>query len=180
MPLEIDRLRLRILKDKAPQTLKNTLALMRRLINFGMKRRYCLDLSFHLEIPKVNNLKTEDLSPEQLANLLTAIDQDHDTQAANLMRLALCTGMRKSEMFRLKWDDVDSDRGFIHLRAPKAGKDQTIPLNQAGENCLRHHPEPTRPLCSLAWGSREPKSGAPLTGSERRLAYLKTSGPFTA
>ena len=66
MPLEIDRLRLRILKDKAPQTLKNTLALMRRLINFGMKRRYCLDLSFHLEMPKVNNLKTEDLSPEQL------------------------------------------------------------------------------------------------------------------
>ncbi|MHB9075699.1 MAG: tyrosine-type recombinase/integrase [Desulfobaccales bacterium] len=140
MPLEIDRLRLRILKDKAPQTLKNTLALMRRLINFGMKRRYCRDLSFHLEMPKVNNLKTEDLSPEQLAKLMAAIDADHDIQAANLMKLALFTGMRKGEMFRLKWDDVDSDRGFIHLRDPKGGKDQTIPLNQAARALLANHP----------------------------------------
>jgi integrase len=140
MPLEIDRLRLRILRDKAPQTLKNTLALMRRLINFGMKRRYCRDLSFHLEMPKVNNLKTEDLSPEQLAKLMAAIDADHDIQAANLMKLALFTGMRKGEMFRLKWDDVDSDRGFIHLRDPKGGKDQTIPLNQAARELLANHP----------------------------------------
>ncbi len=95
---------------------------MRRLINFGMKRRYCLDLSFHLEMPKVNNLKTEDLSPEQLANLMAAIDQDHDTQAANLMKLALCTGMRRGELFRLKWDDIDFERGFIHLGTPKAAR----------------------------------------------------------
>jgi integrase len=140
MPLEIDRLRLRILKDKAPQTLKNTLALIRRLINFGMKRRYCLDLSFHLEMPKVNNLKTEDLSPEQLTALLAAIDEDHDIQAANLMKMALFTGLRRGEMFRLKWDDIDSDRGFIHLRDPKGGKDQTIPLNQAARKLLANHP----------------------------------------
>jgi integrase len=155
MPLEIDRLRLRILKDKAPQTLKNTLALMRRLINFGMKRRYCLDLSFHLEMPKVNNLKTEDLSPEQLAKLMAAIDQDHDTQAANLMRLALCTGMRKSEMFRLKWDDVDPDRGFIHLRDPKGGKDQTIPLNQAAREVLEHHPKSDSPFVFPGRGGKQ-------------------------
>jgi integrase len=141
MPLEIDRLRLRILKDKAPQTLKNTLALMRRLINFGMKRRYCLDLSFHLEMPKVNNLKTEDLSPEQLTALLAAIDEDHDIQAANLMKLALCTGLRKGEMFKLKWEDIDLERGFIHLRDPKSGRDQTIPLNQAARELLANHPK---------------------------------------
>ena len=146
MPLEIDRLRLRILKDKAPQTLKNTLALMRRLINFGMKRRYCLDLSFHLEMPKVNNLKTEDLSPEQLTALLAAIDEDHDIQAANLMKLALCTGLRRGEMFKLKWEDIDLERGFIHLRDPKSGRDQTIPLNQAVREILEHHPKSDSPF----------------------------------
>ena len=88
---------LRIFKDKAPQTVKNILALLRRLINFGVKSRYCPDLSFHLEMPKVNNLKTEDLTPEQLATLLEAIDQDHNIQAANLMRMALFTGMRRGE-----------------------------------------------------------------------------------
>ena len=98
------------------------------------------------------------------------------------MRLALCTGMRKGEMFRLKWDDVDFDRGFIHLRDPKGGKDQTIPLNQAARELLETSPQSRqRPLCSLAVGeSREPKSGAPLTGSERRRDYPKTSGPCMA
>ena len=139
-PLEIDRLRLRILKDKAPQTLKNTLALLRRVVNFGVKRRYCPNLSFHLEMPKVNNLRTEDLAPEQLAKLLAAIDQDHNVQAANLMRLALCTGMRKGEMFRLKWDDVDFDRGFIHLRDPQGWQRSDHPLEPSGPRGIRTSP----------------------------------------
>lgn len=155
MPLEIDRLRLRILKDKAPQTLKNTLALMRRLINFGMKRRYCLDLSFHLEMPKVNNLKTEDLSPEQLTALLAAIDEDHDIQAANLMKLALCTGLRKGEMFKLKWEDIDLERGFIYLRDPKSGRDQTIPLNQAAREVLEHHTKSDSPFVFPGRGGKQ-------------------------
>ena len=88
----------------------------------------------------MNNLKTEDFTPEQLAALMEAINQEHDYQAANLMRLALCTGMRKGEMLRLQWDDIDSDRGFIHLRDPKGGKDQTIPLNQTARQLLEGHP----------------------------------------
>ena len=63
VPLDIDRLRIRFLKDKAPQTLKNTLALLRRIVNFGVTRRLCQPLTFALKLPKVNNLKTEDLSP---------------------------------------------------------------------------------------------------------------------
>ena len=192
MLLEIDRLRLRILKDKAPQTLKNTLSLLRRIVNFGVKRRYCRDLPFHLEMPKVNNLKTEDLNPEQLTVLLEAIDQDHDTQAANFMRLALCTGMRKSEMFRLKWDDVDSDRGFIHLRDPKGGKDQTIPLNQAARELLEHHPksdspfvfpgrgggqrvEIRRPIDRIRKAAELPKDFRPLHGLRHTFASMLAS-----
>ena len=37
----------------------------------------------------MNNLKTEDLTPEQLAALMEAINEDHDIQAANFMRMAL-------------------------------------------------------------------------------------------
>jgi integrase len=155
MPLEIDRLRLRILKDKAPQTLKNTLSLMRRLINFGMKRRYCQDLTFHMETPKVNNLKTEDLTPEQLTNLLTAINADHNIQAGNFMKMALFTGMRRGELFKLRWQDVDFDRGFIHIRTPKGGQDQTIPLNQAARELLEHHPKSDSPFVFPGRGGKQ-------------------------
>ena len=32
-------------------------------------------------------------------------------------------------MFKLKWSDLDFERGFILLRDPKGGTDQTIPMN---------------------------------------------------
>ncbi len=145
-PLEADRLRLRILKDKAPQTAKLTLSLLRRIINFGVRRQLCRPLSFHLEMPKVNNLKTEDLNPEQLAALLEAIEQDPNTQAANFMKMALFTGMRRGELFRLQWQDVDFDRGFIHIRTPKGGQDQKIPLNTAVRELMAAHPRTGSPF----------------------------------
>jgi integrase len=46
-------------------------------------------------MPQVNNLKTEDLNPEQLAALWEAIEQDPNIQAANFMKMALFTGMRR-------------------------------------------------------------------------------------
>jgi integrase len=79
----------------------------------------------------VHNLKTEDLSPEQLATLIEVINEDHDYQAANFICLALCTGMRRGEIFKLMWADIDFERGYITIRGPKGGKDQIIRLNQA-------------------------------------------------
>jgi len=154
-PLEVDRLRLRILKDKAPQTAKLTLALLRRIVNFGVKRRICRPLSFHLELPRVNNLKTEDLNPEQMAALLEAIDRDPNLQAANFMKMALFTGMRRGELFRLQWEDVDFDRGFIHLRTPKGGQDQKIPLNQAARELLEAHPRTGSPYVFPGRGGKQ-------------------------
>ncbi len=144
-PLEVDRLRLRILKDKAPQTAKLTLALLRRIVSFGVKRQLCESLCFHLEMPKVNNLKTEDLTPDQLETLLKAIEADPNLQAANFMRMALFTGMRRGELFKLKWQDVDFHQGFIHIRGPKGGQDMKIPLNQAARSLLGGHPRTDSP-----------------------------------
>jgi integrase len=138
-PLEVDRLRLRILKKKAPQTAKLILALLRRIVSFGVKRHLSGPLSFHLEMPKVNNLKTEDLTPDQLEALLEAMESDPNLQAANFMKMALFTGMRRGELFRLQWQDVDFDRGFIHIKDPKGGHDQKIPLNPAARELLLAH-----------------------------------------
>jgi integrase len=144
--LEVDRLRLRVLKDKAPQTAKLILSLLRRVVNFGVKRQLCKPFSFHLEMPKVDNLKTEDLNPGQLSALLEAIEADANLQAASFMKMALFTGMRRGELFRLQWQDVDFERGFIHIRQPKGGQDQKIPLNQAARELLTNHPRTDSPF----------------------------------
>jgi integrase len=144
--LDLDRLRIGLAKTRKPQTVKHVLALLNRIINFGAKKGLCPGLSFKIEFPKVNNKKTEDLTGEQLQALLEVMEQDPKLQAANLMKMALFTGMRRGELFRLQWQDVDFERGFIHIRQPKGGVDQKIPLNQAARELLNAHPRTSSPF----------------------------------
>ncbi|MFH1672643.1 MAG: site-specific integrase, partial [Pseudomonadota bacterium] len=142
LQFEVDRLRIRLLKKKKPQTVWHVLALLQRIINFGVNKQLCQGAGFKIEKPRVNNLKTEDLAPDELTRLLDAIKKSPHIQAANIMLMALYTGMRRGEMFRLKWSDIDFDRGFVHLRDPKGGPDQVIPLNDATRDLLQTHPRP--------------------------------------
>lgn len=136
--LDVDRLRLKMLKKKSPQTVKHVLALLRRIINFGVRKQLCKGLGFEIQMPSVDNAKTEDLTTDQLKKLLGAIEADKHPFAGSMMKMALFTGMRRGEMFRLKWSDIDFYRGFINIRDPKGGRDEKIPLNDAARGLLEN------------------------------------------
>ena len=155
VPLDIDRLRLNLLKKKSPGTVKNVLELLRRIINFGVKKQLCEGLGFVIEMPRVNNQKTEDLSPKQLQKLLKAIEKDEHPYAGPMMKMALFTGMRRGEMFRLKWKDINYEREFIHIRDPKGGPDQEIPLNDAARELLLRHTRTKSPFVFPGRGGRQ-------------------------
>jgi integrase len=144
--IDVHRLRIGLSKTLAPQTVKSVLVLLQRIVNYGVKKGLCTGLGFKIEMPKVNNLKTEDLTPEQLSKLLEALDADHDIQAVNFMRMALVTGMRRSELLKLKWEHLNFDKGFINIINPKGGKDQTIPMNQSARIILENHPRTGSPF----------------------------------
>ncbi|MGB9498688.1 MAG: site-specific integrase [Dissulfuribacterales bacterium] len=80
------------------------------------------------------------MTPKQLKRLLNVIEKYPDTQVANMMKLALFTGMRRGELFKLKWDDIDFERGFIRICGPKGGQDATIPMNHTAHELLKSHP----------------------------------------
>ncbi len=140
VPLDVDRLRMAVSKKHKVQTTRNVLALLRRIVSFGAKKQLCAGASFTIELPPPapDGEKTEDLTPDELSRLLEAIENDTHTQAANLMRMALFTGMRRGELFRLQWTDLDFERGFIHLRDTKGSKDQTIPMNAEARKILEN------------------------------------------
>ncbi len=141
LPLDIHRLRISLLKKKSPGTVKNVLELLRRILNFGQKNRLCEGIGFKIEMPEVDNEKTEDLSPEQLSSLLQALGESANVIASNMMRMALFTGMRRGELFKLQWNDIDLSRGFIFLRDPKGNKGQKIPLNDGARETLATMPK---------------------------------------
>ena len=76
--LDVDRLRIKLLKTLSPQSVKHILALLRRIVNFGVRKQLCQNIGFKIQLPEVHNNKTEDLTPEQLQNLLKAIGQSED------------------------------------------------------------------------------------------------------
>lgn len=144
-PFEVDKFRVKLLRQKKPATVRNILEILRRIINFGQNKRLTEPLGFIIEMPRVNNLKTENLTREQLARLLDVLNTYPDIQAADIMKMALFTGMRKGEIFRLKWEDIDFERGFIFIRNPKGGIDQKIPLNLHAKEVLLSHPKTESP-----------------------------------
>lgn len=164
--LDIDRLRIKLLKTLKPQTVKHILGLLKRIVRYGAARQLCRNLKFEIESVKVDNQKTEDLVPEQLKRLLEAIDKSKDIEAANIMRLALLTGMRRGEMFKLKWDDIDFQRGFISIRNPKGGVSQEIPLNEQARQVIKNHPKTSEYVFVRS-------DGKPFTDIRRRVNPIR-------
>jgi integrase len=151
--LDIERLRRELQKTRctlkgkpestrtlSPATIRATLTLLKRICNYGSKNGLCAGLPVKIQMPKISNVVIEDLNDEQLKRLLAAIEADTNTDARGILLLALYTGMRRGELFKLKWQDVDFDRGFIRIVGPKGGQDQTIPLNAAARRVLEAHP----------------------------------------
>ncbi|MFC1731106.1 tyrosine-type recombinase/integrase [candidate division KSB1 bacterium] len=144
-PKEIDDLRIELSRRLKPASVRQVLMLLQRIINFGFKKQLIPPLSFKIQMPKVNNLKTEDLTKEQLNSLLQVLEEESHTVAANIMKLALFTGMRRMEIFNLQWDDIDFERGFIHIRNPKGGVDVKIPLNDKAREVIQNQPKMESP-----------------------------------
>jgi integrase len=168
---DIDRLRIKLLKTRRPATARNVLELLRRVVNFGVRRNLCEGLRFPIDMPrKLNNLKTEDLTPEQLTNLMKTLDAWPDKQTANLVKMAAFTGMRRGELFSLQWEDVDFERGFIAIRDPKGGKDQAIPMSAPVRALLSTHPKSD--VSPYVFPGRR---GGKRTDAKKALAKIRTA-----
>lgn len=128
-----------------PQTIKHLLALVKRLLLFGVRQGF-IDMpdtrQLYITLPRVDDKKTEDLTPEQLTRLWQVLDEETNVQVAAIMKLAILTGMRRGEILKLRWDDLDFERGFITIRPENAknGSGSKIPMNLAVQGILQGLP----------------------------------------
>jgi integrase len=145
LPLDLDRIRLKKLKGKSPATVRNTLELIRRISNFGRKKQLSSGLSFRVQMPTVDNEKTEFLTQDQVAALLKACDESNNQTAASMLRLVLFSGLRRGEIFKLRWEHVDFENRQIRLVDPKGKKSVSIPMNDLAFGVLHSQPRSDSP-----------------------------------
>lgn len=99
-------------KHYAPQTIVHYLKFLRHVFRWAIGRGLIEKSPFaSVKLPTVRAGKTRFLSVEEETRLCKAIGQPYDAW----IRLAILTGLRKSEQFGLRWADIDLERGLITL-----------------------------------------------------------------
>ncbi len=136
-PIDIERVKA-AMKGKAPATVSNTLELLRRLINFGANNKLCTALDFVIQLPKKDNEVVEYLEPDQAERFVKILDSWPSQDAARMLKLALVTGLRRSEIFKLRNKEVDFFQAIITIRDPKGKEKVSIPMNKPAREILKN------------------------------------------
>jgi len=145
-PIDIERMKAEMKKATnqhgkpyTKATIKHQLVLLKRL--FNLAHRWGLYTGENpmnrVEIPKLDNHRTEFLKEEELLRLMETLESWPCRESVAFVKFSLFTGFRRGELFKLNWDDVDFERGMVTLREPKGGKTSTIPINPEALDVLR-------------------------------------------
>lgn len=96
-----------------------------------------------LRVKAGNDARIVFLSHEQERRLMQALEKRKNPDNAFLVRLALTTAMRRSELLELQWEDIDLDHRVAHLRrkgSAASGSPQSyrmVPLSAATLKLLK-------------------------------------------
>ena len=88
---------------------------------------------------KESNRRLRFLTAEECKTLLDACPSA-DPTLRQVIELALNTGMRKSEVLRLKWEHVNLRQEYLEILDQKNGEYSTIPLDKRALEILRSIP----------------------------------------
>ena len=127
------------------KSVHNILSLITQLQNFADSQGLDHgDPRLPLSEPKRSEIMThtrERLSENELLRLMNVLAQE-PLFRANLYYLAILTGMRRSELAKLKWTDVRWEERQIIIRNPKSGKEYEMnPLTKALAEVLKNQKE---------------------------------------
>ncbi|WP_308388638.1 tyrosine-type recombinase/integrase [Acidithiobacillus sp. AMEEHan] len=141
---DIRTLHQRIGRDKGIYQANRVLALVRAVLNFGIKE---------LDLPIVNpaagiKLFSEEsrdrrLHPEELPRFFEALSEEPNEDIRDYVVLSLLTGGRRSNVLSMRWDEVSMDRALWRIPSAKAkaGAVIEVPLSAGALGILRRRRE---------------------------------------
>ena len=166
-PNELRSYQAYLLKERkvTPGTAVNCVAALRFFFIKTLKRPLFREF---LPYPKDRRRLPTVLSREEVSLLINA--------SGTLFRRTLLmtlygTGMRRSELARLKVSDIDSQPMIIRVMAGKGGKDRDLPLSPALLESLREYWRWRKPRTYL-FPSRDPRRGPEQPISDKSVSHV--------
>jgi integrase len=109
---DIENLHRQVSKERGKYSANRIVGLLSRMFNLAVRWRWRPDnpakgIERHQE-----HKRERYLSGEELARLTAALAADTDQQAANIFRMLLLTGARRSEVLAARWADFDIEAGI--------------------------------------------------------------------
>jgi len=114
-------------EDRNYATCNRELACLRHILNMGIEWEMLTKNPVASRVVKFDREKFRDriLDDDELKRLLKSCSG----QLRQMVLLALNTGMRRGEIYGLKWENVDLGKRRILVKHTKSGEDRTIPIN---------------------------------------------------
>lgn len=117
-------------------TVNKNIQILSKLFNCGVKWGYlkenpCKGVK---KYPEESFRRTRILSREEEARLLEAIRAKH---LRSMVKIFLNTGLRRKELFNLKWENVDFKKRLLFIRETKTSRSRHVPMNETVQNELK-------------------------------------------
>ena len=118
----------RIKADKAPATVNRELSVLSKIFTVAVRAEQAeLNPCQNVQRFALDNERVRYLTEDEEKLLFAAMGDNE--QLKSVVTVALHTGMRRGEIFNLKWFDLDFERGVIQVRKTKTKLNRVVPMN---------------------------------------------------
>jgi site-specific recombinase XerD len=137
LPSDIERYIANRIEDLKPASLNRQLAFLERVFNIAIADGKATTNPVRaVKLFKENNQRVRFLTDEEEKTLRTAIGEAEWP----MIDVAMHTGLRQGEQFKLKWKHVDFATGIITIPRSKHGEIRYVPMNDTVREILRARP----------------------------------------
>ncbi len=133
-PIDIEKFRQERLQVVSKSSVNKNVGCLRAMFNKAIEWEFFdgRNPASKIRFYKLDNKRLRFLEKEEIKRLL----DNCEGHLKDMIEFAINTGMRKGEIFNLKWQDIDWNNGLIHLLVTKNNEKREIPMNETVRNIL--------------------------------------------
>ena len=127
-----------IKKSYQPNTIRLQLAVLSHCYNVAKSEwgyEYLVNPVTNLARPKLPKVRETRISDQDIALIII---NTKSLLLPSIINLSLYTGMRRSELVKLRWTDVNWEKHYIHIKNTKNEEERFIPLTKKIKKVLKN------------------------------------------